>query len=254
MVEPDAPYRSALRWLFSDLVARAAAGVVPAGAAERAAALGYTLTEQEDRVLLAPSGADPRAIGICAVRLGGGVAPVVLEAPHTWSDLHTGELAARLFDEGLGRVACFGTARRQDTADGGGIDLAHSPSSAFQAATIGTVEALPDPLVVQLHGFGAGHGSFAAVLSAGSALQPARLVERAVARLDPLFSPLGPVVDAAFVPALAGERNVQGWACGGRARFLHLELSLPVRQHLRDDGELRAGLRAALAALAEAPR
>ncbi len=253
----QAAHRAAVRVLFSELVAWASLGEVPAGAVSRARELGLAAERVEDLLILVPAGPEPRADGVFAVRIGVDVPPLVLQAPHGWSDLYTGQIVAELFQAGLGRAAFFNSAHRGAPSNGdllpvagpSSSDLAHRPHSVFQAATLGAVDGLDRPLVVQVHGFGQGHGSFSAVVSPGSSFQPAAEVHRAMALLEPVLGSYGPIADGDIVPELAGVTNAQGRAIGMDARFLHLELNLSARSVMRQDVALRGELGQALSAL-----
>jgi hypothetical protein len=233
-------HRLELLDLYRSLVAWAPLGAVPDDAEARASSLGLRLERSGDLLLVLPARAVAKGHGLCALRLGPGQGELILQAPHAWSDLHSGAITAALFEAGTGRAACFNTAHRRTASEGDlmgaspwlGADLAHRPASGFQAATLGLVSGLHDPLIVQVHGFGSGHGSFSAVISDGASFQPARLVQRAMTALDPSFSAYGLLADGAMVPQLAATTNAQSRATATDARFLHLELSLPLREHL----------------------
>ncbi len=254
-------HRLQLQDLYGSLVAWAPLSTLPEGAEERARELGLRLELSGDTLLVLPERQDLRAHGLCAIRLGAVSGELVLEAPHSWSDLHSGALTASIFDQGIGRAACFNTAHRRSDSSGDlmgaspglGADLAHRPASGFQAATLGMVSGLGAPLVVQIHGFGAQHGSFSAVIARGASFQPDRLVQQAMTRLDPLFSSHGLLADGEMVPKLAATTNAQSRVATD-ARFLHIELSLPLREHLLASEASLEQFGAVLAELAEAPR
>jgi len=249
--------RAQVRTLTTDLLRGLASGSVPEGAARRAAAAGLELRDGPAWVLLAsrPESAD----GLFALRRGPGGPPLVIQAPHAWYDRGTGPLACALFEAGYGRALLVNTAHRQSPSQGDasggagdpGSDVAHRPESAFQAATLGAVDALNDPLVVQIHGFGPDHGAWSAVLSEGPSLSPARGLKEAQAAFSAIFARFGPVATGTEVGALAARTNAQGKALAGHARFLHVELSADVRAALLADPGLRADLGRTLARLAE---
>jgi hypothetical protein len=260
----DGAYRDASAWrraqvraLTGDLVRGLDSGVVPEGAIRRAADADLRLHAAEAWVLLTslPENAD----GFIAVHRGPGGPPLILEAPHAWYDRGTGRLACMLFEGGVGRALLVNTAHRESPSQGDlsggtqdlGSDVAHRPASVFQAATLGAADALNDPLVVQIHGFSAEHGSWAAVVSEGPTLSPARHLAQAQASLAPLLARWGPVATGDQVPALAARTNSQGKALAGQARFLHVELSAEVRAALLADPDLRERFGHTLAHLAE---
>ncbi|MFH1466612.1 MAG: hypothetical protein ABIO70_19660 [Pseudomonadota bacterium] len=249
--------RAQVRALVADLVRSLPSGQLPAGAARRAAEAGLHLEEAEGWIVL--SSLPEQADGFFVLRKGAGLPPLVLEAPHAWFDLKTGPLACALFEQGFGRALLVNTAQRKSasqgdlSADAGalGADVAHRPESIYQAATLGVADALNDPLVVQLHGFGDDHGAWAAVLSEGAAIQPASDLAMGVAALGPLLTRWGGVATGAEVPELAARTNAQSKALSGHARFLHVELSLAARNGLLSDPALLAELGRALQRTAE---
>lgn len=252
--------RAAVRSLMTEIVRSAATGVLPRDIVPRASQVGLRVARHEDLVIVfSPSS---RADGFYAIRTGAGIPDLVLQAPHAWYDLNTGRLAVHLFEAGHGRVLCTNTAHRYRGASPEGLedpthaDVAHRPDSVFQAATLGVVEGLADPLVVQLHGFGSDHRGLAAVVSSGSVLQDPRWVEQATRGLRTLLENDAPeggsgVRTGTHVPELAGTTNAQGNALTGRARFLHVELSLPVRRQLLSDASGRSALGDLLDRIAE---
>ncbi len=257
--DATAQQRLETRRLFGDLVAWAAAGSIPDGVEVRARSLGLTMERAGDVVVLSPRGEGSRADGVFAVRIGTDVPNLILQAPHSWSDMYTGQLGATLFEDGLARAAFFNNAHRNSPSAGdlaprgstGTSDLAHRPFSIFQAATLGAVDGLDAPLVVQIHGFGSSHGSFSAVVSRGASWQPAVELARAMELLEAVLTSFGPVTDGDIVPELAGVTNAQGRAIAMQARFLHLELCHDARIAMIDDTALRAQFGDALVTLAE---
>ncbi len=252
--------RAQLRAVVADLTRSAATGVVPASARRRVEAAGMMLREGDDWIIV--SSRPDQADGFYVIRKGGAGPALVLEAPHAWFDLDTGRLACALFEAGYGRALLINTAQRNAPSQGDlaahagqlGADVAHRAESAFQAATLGVVDALSDPLVVQLHGMGGSHGAWSAVVSEGSTFQPASWVTLAEDELDPVLGRWGAIASGEEVPDLAGRTNVQSRALTGTARFLHVELALAPRRALVADDALLNQLGAALDDLAERPR
>ena len=252
--------RAQVRAVVADVTRGAATGTVPASAQRRAEAAGLVLRETDTWVVLSsePEAAD----GFYVIRKGGDPAPLVIEAPHAWYDLDTGKLACALFEAGYGRALLINSAQRHAPSQGDvtahsgqiGADVAHRAESVFQAATLGVSDALNDPLVVQIHGFGTGYGSYGAVLSEGATFQSASQLLAAQQALEPVLGRFGSIVTGQDVPELSARTNVQGQAITGQARFLHAELSLPARRTLVADVVLRGQLGGALTSLAERTR
>ncbi len=249
--DPSAEQRARYAALVRALGRAAPAATLPPDAEARAAELGLELRREGDQLWLLER-AEPlpglglRGVGVLGLRLGPLPAELVLQAPHPSSDLHTGPLASALFDAGGVRAVQLATTHRDA---GEGADPAHNPASWFQGATDGLADALADPLVVQLHGFSRDTSEADAVLSEGATpLPPAELA--AMIRRFSAAMGLDDVRDGTQVPALAGRDNAQARLLAGRARFLHLEMSLPLRVALRDEAERRAALSALLRSLA----
>ncbi len=251
-LEPSA--RLDAQSLFMELMAIAPSGQVPPDLRTRAKELGLHLRVEEDRVLL--WGADAIPHGFFAIRLGP-ASPVILEAPHAFFDLETGRLLSDWFDEGWARAAFFNQGHRfggpGKEPEPDSPDVAHRPASFFQAATLGAARGLRTPLVVQVHGF-KDRDNEAAVVSAGSALQPHRIENAFVEALSPILRPQGLVLPAEEALDLAGRKNVQGKGLSSHARFVHLELSHTVRTTLLNNSNLRSEVGASMKAVEEVTR
>lgn len=248
---PSAELRAGYSLLVRDLARAAVAGGVPGDATARAEALGLELDVAGDVLMLREAPGRAQGGGLLAIRLGPVNGELVLQAPHPFYDLHTGRVVAAMFESGRARAAQIATAHRQAGERKGGpsSDAAHNAALLFQSATLGLAGALPDPLFVQLHGFSSETTSADAVVSPGLG----RLSEAELDRWQTALAPALGVADLRGgdqVSALAARTNVQGAALADRARFLHLELSLPLRERLRDDAAARQRLEAALEALA----
>ncbi|MBN1335185.1 MAG: hypothetical protein JXB39_04435 [Deltaproteobacteria bacterium] len=249
--DPTPARRYLIRSLLESLVA-SAEEEIPSDTSARAAQADLTLEHQGDRVLLYT--ATDAADGFYAVRVGRAAAPLVLQAPHPWDDLHTGAIAAALFEQGAGRALLIATSRRNSPAGAGVADVTRRSRSAYQAATLGSADGIPNALFVQIHGFAEEkHGSWSCVLSDGSSRQPPGFLEEAERLLSPVLSRFGPLASRWEVPDLAGTLNVQGRGLAGRARFLHLELSRAARESLLVSAPLRGELAWALETLAACP-
>jgi hypothetical protein len=236
------------RRLFGDFLRGAAHGEIPENARQRGAEVGLLLRIEEDRVILWGMEGSPH--GVYVIRLGD-AAPILWQAPHSYFDLKTGALVAQVFEAGDARAAFFNQAHRNTgEEEESAVDLAHRAFSVFQAATLGAATGIEDLLVVQVHGFRS-RGDESAVVSRGSAFQPARWESQAIDALAALLPGDGLVLSGAELPQLAGRTNLQGRGLAGEARFLHLELSLPIRRALMQDAMLRQALSTAFSLLAE---
>lgn len=229
--------RLAAQGLFNELLAGAAADILPVDFERRAAELGLEVQFQPGAVVLHGEG------GVFAVRLGDPeIPPLILQAPHAWYDFKTGRISSALFDAGVSRALFLNGGQRYGGVEGqdARFDVAHRHDTLFQAATLGASQGLIDPLVVQLHGYGPKTSSAAAVVSRGGALEPLSVQERAIVDLGRLFAKLGPVHAGEDEPLLAARANAQSHVLAGRARFLHLELGKQARRDLADDPEVLA--------------
>lgn len=193
---------------------------------------------------------DEPAIGIegkgrYLLRPGGHLAMAV-QAPHGDTDLHTGEIARRLFLETSIMAATINTLPRWAVdRRGRPADLAARTDSALLAFTRAFIEQHPDGIVVQLHGFdGAKREAQVAavadvIVSDGTHDPSPRLMALRDCLTDVASGPVRLYGDDAF--ELGGTHNAIGRAirAAGAGRFLHVEMSLRFRQRLLDDELLR---------------
>jgi hypothetical protein len=184
---------------------------------------------------------------------------IVLQAPHAYFDLGTGNLAAALFfgEEGRGRARALftNTAHRYmgggrptppavapgadapdegDESDGpvdAPADVAHTAEHGFQVATERIVRVLDYVAVIQLHGFADRPDQPEIILSSGADHVPAHIAT--------LASALGAIFERVLrypddIAELGGVTNVQGrmLAQYPRAHFVHVELSGTTRRRL----------------------
>jgi hypothetical protein len=171
---------------------------------------------------------------------------IALEAPHARNDIHTGMIALRLFLAGQTRVLAASTITRHRA------DVAHLDDTFFQAFTLAFARACPTGLVVQLHGFESEkHRAVKAdiIASAGTrSPEPwlANLVEQL--RVATTLPVLGYPKDTM---ELGATLNAQGRALQQtpHCRFLHLELSMELRERLTRDDELRRAILNCLSAI-----
>lgn len=244
LVELNAEEQHSARQFFQRVLRSAESGELLPGIREEATALGLHLRVEENRLLL---WGREDSLGLYVIRLGPAKA-ALLQAPHSFYDLGSGQLTSRLFESGEWRAAYFNTGHRYggpglspDQRPDPTPDLAHNPFTMYQAATLAAVDALPEPLVVQVHGFRSREGE-SAVITPGSALQPSRIHLTVQSQLASVLQEWGPVLGAAARPELAGRRNVQGRVLSGDAHFLHLELSKSSRDGLNADEARRIEL------------
>jgi hypothetical protein len=240
IADVDAATQHTARLFFRDLTQESAQGQLSPLSRNRASALGLHLRVESDRVFV--WGRDA-AHGLFVFRLGT-AQELLLQAPHSFYDLGSGAIQASLFEQLPIRAAFFNSAHRyggpgikQEDRPDPAPDLAHRPHTLFQAATLGTSEALKDLVVIQLHGFRSRQGE-SVVLTPGAALQPIGIQRKFQQEIQNLFGEIGPVVTGAARPELAATTNLQGQILSSKSAFLHLELSKPAREQLLGDPAL----------------
>ncbi|HHJ13557.1 MAG TPA: hypothetical protein ENJ79_04160 [Gammaproteobacteria bacterium] len=179
-------------------------------------------------------------------------APVVLQLPHSFKDVHTGRIGLALAAQGQFRAVAWNTVPRDQA------DFAHLEQTPFNALAR-AVGARPDlHKLIQLHGFARGkrHPDARAahiILSNGTPHPGLSLLRLA----DNLRQTLA--VDTRVYPRdvqeLGATTNRQGRALrrAGHRGFVHIELSAELRKRLRHDAGARARLREQLLYFEEAP-
>jgi hypothetical protein len=163
-----------------------------------------------------------------------------IQAPHVPTDLHTGEIALAFAHDGAPRAVAWNTVTRREA------DLVHLPDSAMHAFSRAFATAFPRERIVQLHGYHTGEDRpdlpGGAIVSASrdrpghTARSVAACMRRGVEPETGLYG-----IDT---EALGGERNRIARALreSGYQRFIHLEMSLPLREALLEDESLRRAL------------
>ncbi len=222
-----------------------------------------------------------RGAGVYAVRAEAGspgppARPIVIQAPHSFYDEGTGEIALELFERSEATVLMVNTVHRYLGVPGCGpgsgkappkgtsapADVAHAARSSFQAATQGCARALAGVAFIQRHGYSHdGHADvpkdvdvIASKGEAGKAWQDARF-DGLVARLRKrLGGDRHVAVFGRDVFALGGLTNAQATFLNAYSddAFYHLELSRPLRDRLARSAGLRADVAALLRTLGEA--
>ncbi len=172
--------------------------------------------------------------------------PLIIQAPHAYHDLYTGDITAGLMREGVAILA-WNSAQRDVKDKHGTADLAKRPDSLFVALTRAMIRSYPDGRLIQIHGFDnkrrstqAG-GSAAVILSSGTRWTT-RSVELIARCLRPMIE--APVlVYGADVSELGATRNFHGKALRrhGHEGFVHVELNRETRQRLKAEPVLLAG-------------
>jgi hypothetical protein len=241
-VPEDGPLRR-----IQSLVARVARAVAPGPPPDllvsAARSAGFELVLARDPagelwVLHEPAGQHAGA-GLYAFRAG--VGPLCIQAPHTFFDEGTGEIALQLFAHIRAGALFVNTVHRYARSDGGSSasDVAHSERTMFAAATHGLYDAGRWDLI-QVHGFGAREelpAHVKAVVSDGlSARAPGGAAERLRGALTRRWGEGTVRLFGVDTQVLGATTNVQGQAArAAKALFLHVELSATTRQTLGQD-------------------
>ncbi|HEY3449393.1 MAG TPA: hypothetical protein VGK67_23770 [Myxococcales bacterium] len=238
---PEAAQLERARQLFAALARALAPGPPPAELVTKAKAAGFELLAGQDaggEIWIVRELEGHRAgAGFYALRAKG--LPVCIQAPHTFFDEGTGDLALATFAALHASCLCTNTVHRR------ALDVAHAEQSVFLAATEALLEACKWPLV-QLHGFAADSqpADVAAVVSEGTQKPNVGVRLQKALRVEPGRVLLYP----RDTKELGGTTNVEG----SRARaagvlFLHIEMSPTFREKLLDtSAPLVAALREVL--------
>ncbi len=159
----------------------------------------------------------------------------VLQAPHTRNDPWTGKLTGEWMAHLDVRAAAWNTVSRNATHNS---DIARATRSYFVAMADAAIDSIPDPSIIQVHGFNhdrrttaAGRESSAIVSSGGE--HPARETRQIVRRLSRHLD------HVKLYPLDVLELGATGNPVGRRMRqrkagaFTHVEMSRPLRDDLR---------------------
>ena len=176
--------------------------------------------------------------------------PMLVSAPHRSADRHTGTLALQLFSEGTLAAAAWNSApRRANDACANAADLARSPFNHFSQFLLAFAQVYPTGLVIQLHGFDREMRQSQAgadadvILSNGTDSASSSLLDIADC-LSAAFHPRRVLVYPNDVSELGALSNAQGQALreSGFDRFVHVEMSLALREALIADHDARSNL------------
>ena len=203
--------------------------------------LGYADAQIDGSLALRESKPAFRGWGAYAFRLGGG-RRLILQVPHSESDIGTARIGLGLYAVGLGRGIALNSAHRSHSD----ADQASAADTPFLLFTQEAFRAAPDTLVVQLHGFGEvtarKHGLTGDSMVASNGTRKPDPMLRAFAACARDAG-----IDVRLFPEQAaypgGTRNAVGRLVRNHpeARFMHLELGASLRASLlRDPSRLPA--------------
>jgi hypothetical protein len=230
-------------WIAAAAVAAARATTPPA-----AAPRGFALRLVGTSTWLLAEDAGTRRGGALVLLRTGAARPLVIEAPHTFFDEGTLEIARAAFDRLAARALVINTmprsakdtpqARSEDAQSGESpSDVAHAKYSFFSGAHAALADAEPASATLQLHGFRDERVGLAqVVVSAAGTRADAQAVARALRSALP---PESVLVYPNDIRDLGGTRNAQAVLSRGLGTaFLHLELSASLRSRLLEDQAL----------------
>ncbi|MEJ7746916.1 MAG: hypothetical protein WKF61_09230 [Luteimonas sp.] len=203
--------------------------------------LGYVDAHIDGSLALREATPAFRGWGAYAFRLGGG-RRLVLQAPHSESDIGTARIGLGLYAHALGRAVALNSAHRS-LPD---ADQAGAADTPFVMFTQEALRAGPDTLVVQLHGFGEAtarkYGLTGDTMVASNATREPDPALRAFANCARVAG-----IDVRLFPEEAaypgGTRNAVGRLVRHypEARFMHLEMGVSLRASLvREPSRLQA--------------
>jgi hypothetical protein len=181
--------------------------------------------------------------------------PLLIAAPHRGSDRFTGPLAMRTFVEVGAVAAAWNTVPRNGGPCGApNSDLARLARHPFTAFTLAFASTYPQGRVVQLHGFHPARRTTAAGRAA------TMILSNGSDQVTPAVDAIGRCLTRAFpndsiaiyptdVSELGARSNVQGQQlrATGFAGFVHVELSLEIRQQLTTSNAMRRAFARCLA-------
>ncbi len=165
---------------------------------------------------------------------------LVLQAPHSFADKYTRNVALRLFQDGDFAAAAWNTVSRKV------VDVAHTDEHPYSAFTRALVIAYPTAYVAQIHGFAQEKRQTMTAATADLIVSngdpfPDKWVRKTVVLMQSEFA-LGRVqLYPSEVQELGATQNVQGEILrqSGSERFIHFEMSQPLRMRIVADPRTR---------------
>ena len=193
-----------------------------------------------------------RGKGFFAIRESENLKPWLIQAPHSKSDRYTGEIVDLMFNEGAFKAAMWNSVSRKTQVAGelGRLkaDMAHLRGTYWQTLTEVFARQYHAGRIIQIHGFSQSNRNTKAgrdsdiILSAGHHHPPEWV--QAVAQCVKTSFKAKISVFPYDVSELGATTNVQNRLLQrlGFKGFLHIELSLPMRQELKKNKVLRESL------------
>lgn len=220
---------------------------IAAGLGKLGLVLGQVRIGDELLTLIREAPGHAEGKGVYVFRAAG--APVLLQVPHRFTDLGTGEIAAAMLKESTFRAAAWNTVPRSYGGPDGtrvDADLAHIETSIFNAFGIAFARSVPKGRVAQIHGFARGSretfaGQAAGVIVSAGIETPSPSAREVARCMAAALKPEPARLFSEEVRELGGTTNSNGKTLRaiGFEGFVHLELSREVRSRLLDDATFR---------------
>lgn len=165
-----------------------------------------------------------------------------LQAPHVPSDGLTGDILLRYVADGLPRALAWNTLPRSKA------DMAHTDNTYFLAFSQAYATVFPDDKIIQIHGFDSSQRRTRSAERSGAIVSathknPSPELRKAIDCLKRRLSPdtrlYGQDVSELGGTTNSIARRLRG---DGYEGFIHVELSRPLREALRDDADKRLSL------------
>lgn len=173
--------------------------------------------------------------------------PMLVTAPHRGADRYTGPLAAAVFAETDASAAAWNSAPRGRGGNSSGLDLAQHERHLFTAFATAFAEVHPNGKIIQLHGFDPAKrqtesGRRADVVLSSGTERPSLLIQFIGGCLSDSLPGYNVRVFPTEVSELGALNNAQARALHklGHDVFVHVELSLRLREALIESSELRS--------------
>ena len=184
-----------------------------------------------------------QGLGMFIIRLNGN--GIMLQAPHAFKDLHTGQLAIHLMLEGNYSALAINTVPRSYLSAGikQEPDMAHMYNTHFISISHAFSDQYPNGQIVQLHGFNSARRpatiSTAMIISAGVKKSDSKVQQQQKCLARTIKGEVKAYPDD--INILGGTTNSIGryLRARGFSAFRHYEMNLPTRKVLLKQKDLR---------------
>ncbi len=201
--------------------------------------------DDEDCLVIYEAGPAWRGTGFYVFRVGP-AKEVLLQAPHSFHDMHTGDLMLETFRQTKARGVYVNSVHRyrshpdeDEDALGHPADMAHNTDSVFYMMSIEYLRTVRDALVVQVHGYRdkrLKEAGFEIVVSDGTEEPHPRVRKAAVVLAEQLKGTKVAIYPDDTKKLGATGNTVGRWVTHSKiGAFLHLELAIAVRKGWKAD-------------------